>query len=120
MENFLHPITWLIVFTIGIITAIQFFLKNKNIFRRIGIVFIILILYMAMDYSTIHIWTKYYIVDEIIVPILLVGFILTLYLEDYWMYKKSDKNNDVQRAFVKNTIQYFFVVVFLIVVYWVL
>lgn len=28
------------------------------------------------------------------------------------MYKKSDKNNDVQKEFVKNTIQYFFVVVF--------
>ncbi len=116
MENLFQPMTWVIIFLIGIVTAIQYFYKNKSIFRRLGIIHIILIMYLAMDYMFIHLFTEYYFVNKFILPAVVIGFMTTMYLEDYCDYKKQEIS---KREMMKNTLKYFYVVLFIIFAFWI-
>lgn len=117
MGNLFKPTTWVIIFLIGIVASVQYFFKNKNIFRRIGIIHIIFIMYLAMDYMAIHLFTEYYFVNKFVLPILVIGFMTTMYLEDYYDYKKNKAIS--KREMIKNTLKYFYVVIFIIFAFWI-
>ena len=116
MERLFQPITWGIIFLIGIVMAIQYFFRNKNMFRRLGIIHIIFIMYLAMDYMFMHLFTEYYLINKFILPILVIGFMTTMYLEDYYDYKKQKLN---KREMIKNTLKYLYVVLFIIFAFWI-
>ncbi len=119
MENFLHPITWGIVFTIGLIFSLKYFLNNGNIFRKILITLIILFMIFLIDLKVTHFFAGSYIINVILLPLLLMGIFITMYIEDYYTYKKSSKTDADKRDFIKNTFQYLFVISFLVIVYWI-
>lgn len=114
MNELFNPITLLFVFLIGIALSIKYFFKEKNIFRKIGLVFIIFILISAIDSITMNI---FFAVNKLVLPISIIGFISTMYFEDlynYKMYKKITK-----KELIKNTLKYLYVVVFfMIMIYW--
>ena len=119
MENFLHPITWGIVFTIGLIFSFKYLFNSENIFRKILIVHIILFMIFLIDIKATHLFAASYIINVILLPLLLMGIFVTMYIEDYYTYKKSRKTDTDKKIIIKNTIQYFLVVSFLVIVYWI-
>lgn len=114
MLELFKPITLIIVFLIGIGLSTKYFLKERNIFRKIGLIFIVFILISAIDSVTVNIFFE---INKLLLPILIIGFMSTMYFEDlynYKMYKKITK-----KELIKNTIKYLYVVVFfMIMIYW--
>lgn len=118
MENFLHPVTWGILFMIGLIFSLKYFFSSENIFRKILMTHIMLFMIFMIDLKVTHFFAGSYIINIVLIPLLLMGIFITMYIEDYYTYKKSSKTDAEKRIFIKNTFQYLLVISFLVIVYW--
>lgn len=54
MENFLHPVTWGILFMIGLIFSLKYFFSSENIFRKILMTHIMLFMIFMIDLKVTH------------------------------------------------------------------
>lgn len=117
MNLLLHPLTWCIVFVVGIIYAVAYVYKKKGILKGILMFQIILLLLYALDCNSMQYFGKIYQFREFFVPILLISIFLTMYLEEYIEYKNSEFKENNKKKFLNITIQYLLVIGFFIFIF---
>lgn len=114
MDNLLHPITWGILFTVGIVyTYMQF--KEKKIDKILMIHIIALMIY-SIDCNTVHFLSKNRYVSYVGLPLFVTSFCANLFSEDYIIYRKNP-NNENKKILIKSLVEYIIIISFFIFVF---